>query len=93
MAKHFDNKRDLLEEMKKTKRMNDHLSAVVFKGYMLIACMTLHEDMHFDEDGIQTFVNGIYDKLEKKTRGELSVNSMERELYEKLGVYIENPQF
>lgn len=93
MAKHFDNKRDLIFEMKRNKALNENLMGTVFNAYMLMACCVLYEDFEYDEENIQAFVNGIYKQLDRYRDGTLTVTGMEKELFDKLGVIIEHPKF
>lgn len=91
--KHFDNKKDLIAEMKRNKAMNENGMGAVFKAYMLLACVVLYEDFEYDEENIQAFVDGVYKNLDRYHDKTLSVADMEKTLFENLGVWIENPKF
>ena len=58
--KHYDNKNDLIREMKMQKFHRENDIAAVFKAYMLLATLTLYEDLGFREKRIinMRFYNG-----------------------------------
>lgn len=87
--KHYDNKNDLLLELKRQKFHRENDIAAVFKAYMLLATLTLYEDLGFREKRIIKFVNGFYDLLDLYHEGKLTVDEVEKTLYEKAGVVIE----
>lgn len=90
-SKHYDSKRDLIAAMKENKRRADYAVFASFTAYMLIATLTLFEDLQFREKRIVKFVNGFYKRLDMYNAGALSVSSMEEDLLKKAGVVVEPP--
>lgn len=91
--KHYDNARDIIATMKKNKALADNAISSTFSAYMMMACMVLYEDFEYDQENIQAFVNGIYNKLDEYRDGKLTVNGLEKDLLEKCGVVVEKPNF
>lgn len=87
--KHYDNKKDLIREMKMQKIRTDNAVAATFKAYMMLATLTLYEDLGFREKRLIRFVNGFYDRLGLYSDGKLSVAEIEKTLLEKAGVVVE----
>jgi hypothetical protein len=75
--------------MRKQKRMTDNAVSATYTAYMLLATLTLYEDLGFREQRLIKFVNGIYDRLALYGDGKLTVNAMEKTLLEKAGVVVE----
>lgn len=91
-SKHYDNRRDLIQQMKQDRARADYAVYASFTAYMLIALCTLFEDLGFRDKRIVKFVNGFYKRLDLYRAGKLSVNEMEKNLFEKAGVTVEPPQ-
>jgi hypothetical protein len=87
--RHYDNKNDLISAMRKQKRMTDNAVSATFTAYMLLATLTLYEDLGFREKRLISFINGFYDRLALYGDGKLTVNDIEKTLLEKAGVVIE----
>lgn len=93
MAKHYDNKNQLLEELKRRKLMADNAIAATFTSYMMLSCMVLFEEFNYDQDDIVKFRDEIYKRLDLYHDGKLTVSDIESTLLNDLGVYIEKPNF
>lgn len=94
MAKrHYDNKNDLLAEMKRRKDMADKAVSATYTMYMMLACLILYEDFEYDEENIQAFVDGFEKRFDLYEQGKLTVDDMACELLEKVGVVVELPKF
>ena len=87
--KHYDNKNDLISQLKKNKYRTDKAIEATFSAYMMLATLTLFEDLQFREKRIIKFVNGFYDRLALYGDGELTLDSIEKTLLEKAGVVVE----
>lgn len=90
-AKHYDSKRDLIAQMKLDRARADYAVYASFTAYMLMAALTLYEDLGFREKRLVKFINGIYKRIDMYRAGKLSVNDMEKTLFEKAGVVVEPP--
>jgi hypothetical protein len=87
--KHYDNKNDLISAMRKQKRYTDNAVSATYTAYMLLATLTLYEDLGFRENRLIKFVNGIYERLGLYGDGKLTLNEIEKTLLEKAGVVVE----
>ena len=87
--KHYDNKNDLISQLKRSKYRTDKAIEATFSAYMMLATLTLFEDLGFREKRIVKFVNGFYDRLALYGDGKLTLNDIEKTLLEKAGVVVE----
>lgn len=92
MAKHYDNKNNIIAEMKRSRYRADAAVSATFTAYMMIACLVLYEDLKFRSDRLKKFINGFYKRLDMYNAGTLTVDGMEKKLLEEAGVYIEPPK-
>lgn len=90
-ARHYDDKRDLIATMKENQRRADYAVYASFTAYMLMATLTLYEDLNFRDTRIKKFIDGFYKRLDMYRAGALSVKGMEKDLLEKAGVVVEPP--
>lgn len=88
--KHFDNKNDLLAELKRRKSMADNCVSATYTMYMMMACSVLLEDFEYDSDTIENFLAGFSKRFDAYERGELTVDSMDQNLKD-AGIYVELP--
>lgn len=87
--KHFDNKNDLISQLRQQKFRTENAIAATFTAYMMLATLGLYEDLGFREKRLIKFVNGFYDRLALYEDGKLTVTEMEKTLLEKAGVVVE----
>ena len=87
--KHYDNKNDLISQLKKNKYRTDKAIEATFTAYMMLATLTLYEDLGFREKRLLKFINGFYDRLALYGDGKLTLDTIEKTLLEKAGVVVE----
>ena len=87
--KHYDNKNDLISQLRKQKYRTEKAIEATFTAYMMLATLTLYEDLGFREKRLLKFVNGFYDRLALYEDGKLTVDAIEKTLLEKAGVVVE----
>ena len=87
--KHYDNKNDLISQLRKNKYRTEKAIQATFTAYMMLATLTLYEDLGFREKRLLKFVNGFYDRLALYEDGKLTVDTIEKTLLEKAGVVVE----
>lgn len=92
MAKHYDNKNQLLAEMKRLRDTADKAISGAFSAYMMISCMVLYEDFEYDSENMQAYVDGFYKRLDMYHDGKLTVDGLQKDLLDKIGVYVEPPR-
>ena len=89
--KHYDNKRDLIREMRQTQKRSETAIAATYTAYMLMALYTLHEDFGFGQKRANKFYESMYKRIEEYGDGELSVPEMQKTIFNKLGMIVEGP--
>ena len=87
--KHYDNKNDLISQLKKSKYRTEKAIEATFSAYMMLGTLTLYEELGFREKRLIKFVNGFYDRLALYGEGKLTLNDIEKTLLEKAGVVVE----
>ena len=87
--KHYDNKNDLISQLKKSKYRTEKAIEATFSAYMMLGTLTLYEELGFREKRLIKFVNGFYDRLALYGEGKLTLNEIEKTLLEKAGVVVE----
>lgn len=93
--KHFDNKNDILRRMREVEKVQNRADKAVassWTAYMMLGVLTLYEDLGFREKRLNAFVDGIHERNAKFDRGELTLEEIQRKLYEEAGVVIEMPK-
>lgn len=89
--KHYDNKRDLIREMRQTQKRSETAIAATYTAYMLMALYTLHEDFGFGKKRATKFYESIYKRIEEYGDGKLSVAEMQKTIFDKLDMIVEGP--
>lgn len=87
--KHYDNKNDLISQLRRQKYRTEKAIEATFTAYMMLATLTLYEDLGFREKRLLKFINGFYDRLALYEDGKLTVDTIEKTLLEKAGVVVE----
>ena len=95
MAKrHYDNKNDILRRMREVEKVQnraDNAVAASWSAFMMLGLLTLYEDCGFREKRLNAFIDGMYKRNDQFDRGEITLESIEKDLYEKAGIIIEPP--
>ena len=93
--KHYDNKNDLIRRMREVEVVQnraDHAVAASWSAFMMLGLLTLYEDCGFREKRLNAFIDGMYKRNDKFDRGKITLESIEKDLYEKAGIIIEPPK-
>lgn len=90
--KHYDNKNDLLRELKRRKEMADNSVAITFTAYMNLTLYTLMEDFEYDGENVEAFRDLFLKHLEEYEEKKLTLDTLTKELYDRLGVAVEMPK-
>lgn len=91
-SKHYDNSRDLLMAMKRTKMQADNAVSATFSAYMMLGCLVLFEDLGFREKRLRTFISGFYKRMDDYHNGTLTMSDVSKKLMEEVNVYVEPPR-
>ena len=81
--KHYDNKNDIIRQMRKAQHAEKHTENCVnatYNAYMMVACLVLYEKCKFREKRLTTFVNEFYGMVEAYQNGEITYESMKKRL-------------
>lgn len=92
--KHYDNKNELLRRLRENEKVQNRANkaaASAWTAYLLLACLTLYEDLGFREKRFIKFINGVNDRLDRYNRGEMTLQELEKRLYDESGIIIERP--
>lgn len=89
---HYDNKNDLLRELKKRKLMADNAISATFSTYMIMSLFTLMTDFEYDQENVEAYRECFLNHLAEYEDGKLTVNEMEKQLFDNLGVVVEKPK-
>lgn len=93
--KHYDNKNDILKRMREVEIVQnraDHAVAASWSAFMMLGLLTLYEDCGFREKRLNAFVSGIRKRNDQFDAGEITLDSIEKDLYEKAGIIVEPPK-
>lgn len=93
MAKrHYDNKRDLLREMKENRIRADIAAASAFSANMLMSLYVLRDGFGFGQERAERFVNGML-KLNQDFEDEkITLNEIIQKVYDDLKIIVEMPK-
>lgn len=89
---HYDNKNDLLRELKKRKLMADNAITATFSTYMIMSLYVLMEDFEYDQENVEAYREKFCEHLAEYEDGKLTVKEMEKQLFDNLGVVVEMPK-
>lgn len=94
MAKHYDNKNELLRQLKKAQNAEKHTQNCInasYNAYMMIACLVLWEKCNLREKRLQTFVDGVYGLVDAYNDGKITYDDIKKRLND-YGIEFEMPQ-
>lgn len=93
--KHYDNKNDILRRMREVEKVQnraDKAVAASWSAFMMLGLLTLYEDCGFREKRLNAFIEGIHKRNDQFDRGEISLDDIKKQLYEKAGIIVEQPE-
>ncbi len=93
--KHYDSKNDILRRMREVEKVQnraDKAVAASWSAFMMLGLLTLYEDCGFREKRLNAVIEGIHKRNDQFDRGEISLNDIKKQLYEKAGVIVEQPE-
>lgn len=91
MAKHFDNKNDLLKAMRKQKMENEMVMAATYTAYMRMAFLVLHDEFGFGSQRALKFGEAMNKMLEAFNNDAITGDQMIKRIADELGLYMEDP--
>ena len=91
MGKHFDNKNDLLRVIRKQQMDNDMVLAASHTAYMRMALLVLSEEFGFGTKRCEKFNAEMLKRLDALDKGELTGAEMKQRIFDRLGIYVEDP--
>lgn len=93
--KHYDNKNDILQrirDVEKTQARADNAIAATWSAFMMLGLLTLYDDLGFRDKRLNSFIDGMYKRNEQYNSGELTLEKINKELYDKAGIIVEPPR-
>ena len=86
--KHYDNKTDILRQMKENRIRADIAAASAFSANMLMSLYVLRDGFGL---GQERFVNGMLQLNKDFEAGKITLDEIKRRVYEDLGMVVEMP--
>lgn len=83
--RHFDNKNDLIREMKRTKRLAENSTDIAFASQMILSLYVLHNTFGFGQERCERYVQAIQEADNN------NLQEMRQYLLEKIGFCVELP--
>lgn len=96
MAKrHYDNKNDILKRMREVEKVQnraDNAVAASWSAFMMLGLLTLYEDLKFRDKRLNAFIDGVHKRNEQYNNGELTLDELNKRLYDEAGIVVEMPK-
>ena len=89
--KHYDNKNNLLRDMRKQKMENEMVMSATYTAYMRMALLVLHDEFGFGTQRCEKFGEAMNAMLEKFNDGEITGAQMTQRIFDELYMYMEDP--
>ena len=93
--KHYDNKNEILRRLRENEIIQNRADRAVassWTAYMMLGLLTLYEDLNFREARLNKFISGVNKRLNQFNRNELSLDEMNKRLYDEAGIIVEGPK-
>lgn len=93
--KHYDNKNEILRRLRENEIIQNRADRAVassWTAYMMLGLLTLYEDLNFREARLNKFISGVNKRLNQFDRNELSLDEMNKRLYDEAGIIVEGPK-
>ena len=90
--KHFDNKRDILREMKENRIRAETAEASAFSANMMMSLYVLSDSFSLNQEQAETFVDAMA-ALEKRFEdGNITLTQIMQRVFDDYGMIIELPE-
>ena len=89
--KHYDNKTDILRQMKENRIRAGIAAASAFSANMLMSLYVLRDGFGFGQERAERFVNGMLQLNKDFNDGKITLDEIKRRVYEDLGMVVEMP--
>lgn len=89
--KHYDNKKNLIRDMKETRIRADIAAASAFSANMLMSLYVLRDGFNFGQVRAERFVVGMHDLNERFEAGEITLEEIKKRIYDEIGMIVEMP--
>ena len=93
--KHYDNKNDILRRMREVEKVQnraDNAVAASWSAFMMLGLLTLYEDLKFRDKRLNAFIDGVHKRNEQYNNGELTLDELNKRLYDEAGIVVEMPK-
>ena len=93
MAKHYDNKNDLIAAMRETNRRSQIAESTVFAGMMAVSLDVLYREFGFRDKRLNRFIDSMV-KMETEIDGDpKKYRKVCKRLFDEAGIVIEMPVY
>lgn len=89
--KHYDNKTDILRQIKENRIRADTAAASAFSANMLMSLYVLRDGFGFRQERAERFVNGMLQLNKDFEAGKITLDEIKRRVYEDLAIIVEMP--
>lgn len=93
--RHYDNKNEILKRLRENEIIQNRADKAIsasYTAYMMVALLTLYEDLQFRDRRLNMFIDGFQKRFDKFDKEELTVEEMQRRLYDNAGIVVEGPK-
>lgn len=93
--KHYDNKNDLLKRLREVEKVQNRANCAIassWSAFMMLGLLTLYEDLGFREKRLAKFIDGVHRRNEQFERGEMTLEGIQKKLYDEAGIIVELPK-
>lgn len=93
--RHYDNKNDLLRRLRQVERAENRANCAVassWSAFMMLGLLTLYEDLGFREKRLTAFIDGVHKRNEQFENGEMTLEDIQKKLYDEAGIIVELPK-
>lgn len=95
IKRHFNNREEVLmgmREVRKAQNRADKAVAASWSAFMMLGLLTLYEDLKFRDKRLNAFIDGMQRRNEQYNNGELTLDELNKRLYDEAGIVVEMPK-
>lgn len=92
MAKHYDNKADIIRRIKENRIRADIAEASAFSANMLMSLYVLRDTFRFGQVRADRFIDGMKKLNQEISEDKISIQDIEKRIFDDLGIVVEMPK-
>ncbi|HJC25380.1 MAG TPA: hypothetical protein H9761_17060 [Candidatus Eisenbergiella merdavium] len=90
--RHYDNKRDLIKEMRSSRARADMAAASAFSANMLMSLYVLRDTFGFGQARAERFVKAMGRLNTDHDEGRITLDEIKKRIFDDLGMIVEMPR-